>query len=109
MAEENKYAIHAAAREGRGKQDISPLTLSTTNKPIPAAVIESLLNVYRQTHTLLSSYQLTSSQADPKLANRKDQDGRLPIHWAASANNFEVFSLLVNQKGFDPDVQVFPP
>lgn len=48
-------------------------------------------------------------QADSKLAKLKDQDGRLPIHWAASANNYEIFSLLVNQKGFDPDIQVFPP
>jgi len=48
-------------------------------------------------------------QADPKLAKLKDQDGRLPIHWAASANNSEIFSLLVNQKGFDPDIQVFSP
>jgi 26S proteasome non-ATPase regulatory subunit 10 len=35
----------------------------------------------------------------------KDDDGRLPIHWAASANNFDIFSLLVQQKAFDPDVQ----
>ncbi|KAK3363023.1 ankyrin repeat domain-containing protein [Lasiosphaeria hispida] len=69
MAEESKYAIHAAARDGR----------------VP--IVESLLN------------------ADPKLAKRMDEDGRLPIHWAASANNFEIVSLLVQQKDFDPDVQ----
>jgi len=45
-------------------------------------------------------------QADPKLAFQKDDDGRLPIHWAASSNQFEIVSLLVQQKGFDPDVQV---
>ncbi|KAK0656177.1 ankyrin repeat domain-containing protein [Cercophora newfieldiana] len=73
MADESKYAIHAAAREGK------------------VSLVESLLN------------------ADPKLAKLKDEDGRLPIHWAASANNFEIFSLLVQQKGFDPDVQRLDP
>ncbi|KAH7627554.1 ankyrin repeat-containing domain protein, partial [Sordaria sp. MPI-SDFR-AT-0083] len=41
----------------------------------------------------------------PKLALRKDDDGRLPIHWACSYNRKEVVELLVNQKGFDPDVE----
>ncbi|KAK0730760.1 ankyrin repeat domain-containing protein [Lasiosphaeris hirsuta] len=69
MADESKYAIHAAARDGR----------------VP--IVESLLN------------------ADPKLAKLKDEDGRFPIHWAASANNFEIASLLVQQRDFDPDAQ----
>ncbi|TLD14893.1 hypothetical protein PspLS_10867 [Pyricularia sp. CBS 133598] len=69
MDSENKFAIHAACREGR------------------YAAVESLLNV------------------DPKLANRKDDDGRLPIHWAVSSNQFEITNLLVAQKNFDPDVQ----
>lgn len=47
-----------------------------------------------------------SHKADPKLARQKDEDGRLAIHWAASSNQPEIVSLLVNQKGFDPDVQV---
>ncbi|TLS27347.1 hypothetical protein PpBr36_05100 [Pyricularia pennisetigena] len=51
------------------------------------AAVESLLNV------------------DPKLATRKDDDGRLPIHWAVSSNQFEIANLLVSQKNFDPDVQ----
>jgi len=46
------------------------------------------------------------NKADPKLARLKDEDGRLAIHWAASSNQPEIVSLLVNQKGFDPDVQV---
>ncbi|KAK1778266.1 ankyrin repeat-containing domain protein [Copromyces sp. CBS 386.78] len=50
-------------------------------------VVESLLN------------------ANPKLAQRKDDDGRLPIHWACSYNRKEVVELLVNQKGFDPDAE----
>ncbi|KAH8845268.1 hypothetical protein MCOR27_009665 [Pyricularia oryzae] len=69
MDTDNKFAIHAACREGR------------------YAAVESLLNV------------------DPKLANRKDDDGRLPIHWAVSSNQFEITNLLVAQKNFDPDVQ----
>ncbi|KAH7326704.1 ankyrin repeat-containing domain protein [Stachybotrys elegans] len=35
----------------------------------------------------------------------KDDDGRYPIHWATSANNYDVVMLLANQRGFDPDVQ----
>ncbi|KAK0754265.1 ankyrin repeat-containing domain protein [Schizothecium vesticola] len=68
MADE-KYEIHAAAREGR------------------LAAVESFLN------------------ANPKLAKLKDLDGRLPIHWAASANSYDIVALLADQKGFDPDVQ----
>lgn len=69
MAEENKFALHAACREGK------------------YTVVESLLN------------------ADPKAATRKDDDGRLPIHWAVSSNQLEITNLLVAQKGFDADVQ----
>lgn len=45
-------------------------------------------------------------QADSKVARRKDDDGRLPIHWAASSNQPEIVQLLSQQKGFDPDVEV---
>ncbi|KAI8629302.1 ankyrin repeat-containing domain protein [Xylariaceae sp. FL1651] len=65
----SKYAIHAAAREGK------------------LTVVESLLN------------------ADPKLCQRKDDDGRLPIHWAASSNQHGIVLLLSQQKSFDPDVE----
>ncbi|KAI0854826.1 ankyrin repeat-containing domain protein [Xylaria cubensis] len=67
--QEEKYAIHAAAREGK------------------VTVVESLLN------------------ADPKLSQRKDDDGRLPIHWAASYNQQAIVLLLSQQKTFDPDVE----
>lgn len=65
----SKYAIHAAAREGK------------------IAVVESLLH------------------ANPKLAQLKDDDGRLPIHWAVSYNQPEIVSLLISQRGFDPDAE----
>ncbi|KAI1369468.1 ankyrin [Xylaria arbuscula] len=65
----DRYAIHAAAREGK------------------LSIFESLLN------------------ADPKLSQRKDEDGRLPIHWAASANQHPMVLLLSQQKSFDPDVE----
>jgi len=72
-------------------------------------VVESLLNVSTN-HRYLRKQDavLTAShnKADPKLARLKDEDGRLAIHWAASSNQPEIVSLLVNQKGFDPDVQV---
>ncbi|KAF3764910.1 hypothetical protein M406DRAFT_98306 [Cryphonectria parasitica EP155] len=42
---------------------------------------------------------------DPKLSQRKDDDGRLPIHWAASANQLDIVQLLAEEKGFDVDVQ----
>ncbi|EFY89417.1 ankyrin repeat containing protein [Metarhizium acridum CQMa 102] len=42
---------------------------------------------------------------DPKLSKKKDDDGRYPIHWAASSNNLEIVTLLANQASFDPDVQ----
>lgn len=45
-------------------------------------------------------------QADPKLAQQVDDDGRLPIHWAVSSNQKDIVLLLANLKNFDPDVQV---
>jgi len=47
-----------------------------------------------------------SEKADPKLAKLKDDDGRLPIHWACSANQKEIVQLLIQNKFFDVDVQV---
>ncbi|KAG8412438.1 putative ankyrin-repeat protein, variant 2 [Metarhizium acridum] len=44
-------------------------------------------------------------KTDPKLSKKKDDDGRYPIHWAASSNNLEIVTLLANQASFDPDVQ----
>ncbi|RDA90538.1 hypothetical protein CP533_4139 [Ophiocordyceps camponoti-saundersi (nom. inval.)] len=44
-------------------------------------------------------------QTDPKLSICKDNDGRYPIHWAASSNSLDVVLLLANQASFDPDVQ----
>ncbi|KID62841.1 ankyrin repeat domain containing protein, partial [Metarhizium hybridum] len=44
-------------------------------------------------------------KTDPKLSRKKDDDGRYPIHWAASSNNLEIVTLLANQTSFDPDVQ----
>lgn len=36
----------------------------------------------------------------------KDDDERLPIHWAAAYNRLPVVELLVAMKDFDPDVEV---
>ncbi|KAL9575204.1 hypothetical protein ACKAV7_000566 [Fusarium commune] len=44
-------------------------------------------------------------KSDPKLSQRKDNDGRYPIHWAASSNNLDIVQLLANQRSFDADVQ----
>jgi 26S proteasome non-ATPase regulatory subunit 10 len=43
-------------------------------------------------------------QANPKLANLVDLDGRLPIHWACTQNHLEIVRLLTNVPRFDPDV-----
>ncbi|KAI3400495.1 hypothetical protein diail_3116 [Diaporthe ilicicola] len=43
--------------------------------------------------------------AEPTLAKRKDDDGRLPIHWAASANQLDITQLLAEQKDFNVDAQ----
>lgn len=36
----------------------------------------------------------------------RDDDERLPIHWAVSYNHMPVVEMLVSRKDFDPDVQV---
>ncbi|KAF9889225.1 hypothetical protein FE257_007538 [Aspergillus nanangensis] len=43
--------------------------------------------------------------ANPKLANVKDDDERLPIHWAVAFNRLPIVELLVASKTFDPDVE----
>ncbi|KAL5415409.1 hypothetical protein PMIN03_002740 [Paraphaeosphaeria minitans] len=41
---------------------------------------------------------------NPKLASLRDDDDRLPIHWAVSYNHLPIVQLLVQSKSFDPDV-----
>ncbi|EGU89314.1 hypothetical protein FOXB_00267 [Fusarium oxysporum f. sp. conglutinans Fo5176] len=53
----------------------------------------------------LSMPLLVRGESDPKLSQRKDNDGRYPIHWAASSNNLDIVQLLANQRSFDADVQ----
>ncbi|KAE9377169.1 ankyrin [Stipitochalara longipes BDJ] len=43
--------------------------------------------------------------ANPKLAEKKDDDERLPIHWAVSYGHLDIAILLASRKDFDPDVQ----
>jgi len=45
-------------------------------------------------------------KANPKLADLKDDDDRLPIHWAVSFNQLPIAEILAQTKNFDPDVQV---
>ncbi|KAF4994856.1 hypothetical protein FGRMN_5515 [Fusarium graminum] len=88
MDKEDKFPLHTAAREGR----------------VTAA--EGLLKVRAQfsINTIQNKYSLFE-QSDPKLSQRKDNDGRYPIHWAASSNNFDIAQLLANQRSFDADIQ----
>ncbi|KYK55951.1 hypothetical protein DCS_07916 [Drechmeria coniospora] len=44
-------------------------------------------------------------KTDPKLSQKRDDDGRYAIHWAVSSNNLDIVVLLVNHPAFDPDVQ----
>jgi ankyrin repeat protein len=46
------------------------------------------------------------NQANPKLSTLKDDDERLPIHWAAAYNHLPIVELLVARKDFDPDIAV---
>ncbi|WVR03446.1 hypothetical protein IAU60_000437 [Kwoniella sp. DSM 27419] len=39
---------------------------------------------------------------DPKLVNSKDDDGRTPLHWAATTSNLSITQLLL---GYHPDVE----
>ncbi|KAL8891451.1 MAG: hypothetical protein Q9215_001495 [Flavoplaca cf. flavocitrina] len=48
---------------------------------------------------------LEKANANPRLATKKDDDERLPIHWALSNNHESIVQLLVSRKDFDPDVQ----
>ncbi|KAI9928826.1 hypothetical protein ASPWEDRAFT_105585 [Aspergillus wentii DTO 134E9] len=43
--------------------------------------------------------------ANPKLAFAKDDDERLPIHWAVAYNHLSIVEMLVAVKNFDPDVE----
>ncbi|CAG8337608.1 unnamed protein product [Penicillium salamii] len=44
-------------------------------------------------------------ESNPKSALVKDDDERLPIHWATAYNRLPVVELLVASKDFDPDVE----
>lgn len=48
-------------------------------------------------------------QANSKLATLKDDDERLPLHWAVAQGHLEVVSVLAQRKDFDPDSQVTLP
>ena len=49
---------------------------------------------------------LTCAKESPALASRRDDDDRLPIHWAVSYNHPDIVDLLMVNQHFDPDVQV---
>lgn len=68
--------------------------------------VESIQVSLLSSHIHISLTHSTYHKTDPKLAKRKDDDGRYAIHWAASSNNFDIVLLLADLSGFDPDVQV---
>lgn len=94
---QDKYALHAACREGRVSVAESLLKVSTfTTVKVPT----------RERDEDVRLTNLSFSKTEPRQASREDDDGRLPIHWAASSNSKDIVVLLAQQKGFDPDVQV---
>jgi len=42
---------------------------------------------------------------NPKLANLKDDDDRLPLHWAVAYSHMSIVEILVQVKQFEADVQ----
>ena len=85
---DSKYAIHEAAREGKSEyiSSISRHRVLHTDKP-SASAIESLLH------------------ANPRLAARRDEDDRLPLHWALANNHLPIVQLLADTPSFDVDAQ----
>ncbi|MBE3049407.1 hypothetical protein IMZ48_44295 [Candidatus Bathyarchaeota archaeon] len=55
---------------------------------------------------VLFMLSLTLAKEAPTQVSAKDEDGRLPIHWAASSNSAAIVQMLSDVRGFDPDVQV---
>lgn len=120
MDAQSKFAIHAACREG--KRESHPgasteptlvsdsLTPHSFNRPVTPEreLLWESANSHEKKNSRANQEVSLSwgSQAEPTLAKRKDDDGRLPIHWAASANQLDITQLLAEQNGFDVDVQV---
>lgn len=85
------------------------LTVATTQSLLNVSVFNADCNRYLLSCPKLETVRLMRGfQVDPKLSKRKDDDGRLPIHWAASANQLDIVQLLAEQQGFEVDVQVRP-
>ena len=63
-------------------------------------------DIFSTALTLLAAQKVESLlNADRKLVSRRDDDDRLPLHWAASYNRVPIVELLADQKGFDIDAQ----
>ena len=69
-----------------------------------ASQVDSLLNV-RSPSAWITLHRAHTSQANPKLANLKDDDERLPIHWAVAYNHMPIVETLVQVKNFDADIE----
>lgn len=86
--QQSKFAIHAACREGQSKIWTATIIQSKmTDRLLPAQKVEALLNV------------------DKRFVSRRDDDDRLPLHWAASYNRLPIVELLSDVKGFDIDAR----
>ncbi|TKA72535.1 hypothetical protein B0A49_04229 [Cryomyces minteri] len=46
-----------------------------------------------------------SSKANPRLSSTRDDDDRLPLHWAISYNRLPIVEILAERRDFDADAQ----
>jgi 26S proteasome non-ATPase regulatory subunit 10 len=63
----------------------------------PSTFLLLTISTVQQVESLLN--------ADKRLVSRRDDDDRVPLHWAASYNRLPIVELLSDQKGFDIDAQ----
>lgn len=107
-----KFAIHAACRDGQCQSHrIEHAGLfyhdRLTGHSEPGRSASECLSLPSHSSAFDDvTARLTPFQANPKLSNRRDDDDRLPLHWAASYNRLPIVELLSERKDFDVDAQV---
>lgn len=119
--QQTKFAIHAACRDGQSQY--LPHSLFSTTE----LTVKPLQRMRSKHYSMYANDSKTTTatgggkfqeqprlihsepQANPKLAKRRDDDDRLPIHWAASYNRLPIVELLSERKDFDVDAQVSRP
>jgi hypothetical protein len=106
--EDDRFPLHTACREGKGKSQFTGfLRQLLTSSSIRRGRITKGMVATENTQRHYQTGELNIvAQNNPELSKKKDDDGRYPIHWATSANCYDLVVMLVTQPSFDPDVQV---